>query len=392
MENGMTVDASALRRQAAADIRAWDAIADHRTGTEGDRETADWLAGAVRREAAAPALDTFPLARWALRRCAVEIGDVVVSGVPMFDSAASGPAGVSAPLSSLPTASGIGLGAVGPAAGTAANRAFQHARRGNAQALVVVAKMNAAVPGLALQNADSFAAPFGPPVLQVATEHEGWLCDAAQRGETARVIVDVAKEDALGCNVIARIPGVAKRGELAPLVVTTPKSSWWTSTAERGGGIAVWLALLRHFAHQPPQRDVCFLATSGHELGHLGLEHHLRQHPRLAEARAWLHLGANFAAKGSRVRLQTSDADLRSLARGAMAQADALPEDETPPGQRPGGEVRNIYDLNGRYVSLLGTNAWFHHPDDRWPATIDVDATVRLVQAMIAVAAGLSQA
>ena len=389
----MTIDAGALRQQAAADIQGWDAIADHRTGTEGDRKTADWLVDAAGGEAASPVLDTFPLARWALRRCTVEIGAVVVSGVPMFDGAASGPAGVAGPLSSLPTAGGIGLGAVGPAAGAAANTAFQDARRGNAPALVVVAKMNIAVPGLALQNADSFAAPFGPPVLQVATEHEDWLQGAARRGETARVTVDVAKEDALGCNVFACVSGVAeRRGELAPLVVTTPKSSWWTSTAERGGGIAVWLALLRHFARRPPQRDVCFLATSGHELGHLGLEHHLRQHPRLADARAWLHLGANFAAKGSRVRLQTSDADLRSLAGGAMAQADALPEDETPPGQRPGGEARNIYDLHGRYVSLLGTNAWFHHPDDRWPGTIDVDATARLAQAMIAVADGLSQA
>lgn len=388
----MTVDAGALRQQIATDIQGWDAIADHRTGTEGDRDTADWLVGAARRAGASPALDAFPLARWALRRCTVEIGAVEVSGVPMFDGAASEPAGVAAPLSPLPAAGGIGLGFVGPAAGNAANAAVQDARRGNAQALVVVAKMNAAAPGLALQNADSFAAPFGPPVLQVATEHEGWLQDAAQRGKTARVTVDVAKEDALGCNVVARIPGVAERGELAPLVVTTPKSSWWTSTAERGGGIAVWLALLRHFAQRPPQRDVCFLATSGHELGHLGLEYHLRQHPRLAQARAWLHLGANFAAKGSRVRLQTSDADLRSLAHGAMAQAAALPADETPPGQRPGGEARNIFDLNGRYVSLLGTNAWFHHPDDRWPATIDVDATARLVQAMIAVADSLSQA
>lgn len=388
----MTVDAGALRQQIATDIQGWDAIADHRTGTEGDRDTADWLVGAARRAGASPALDAFPLARWALRRCTVEIGAVAVSGVPMFDGAASEPAGVAAPLSPLPAAGGIGLGFVGPAAGNAANAAVQDARRGNAQALVVVAKMNAAVPGLALQNADSFAAPFGPPVLQVATEHEGWLQDAAQRGKTARVTVDVAKEGALGCNVVARIPGVAERGELAPLVVTTPKSSWWTSTAERGGGIAVWLALLRHFAQRPPQRDVCFLATSGHELGHLGLEYHLRQHPRLAQARAWLHLGANFAAKGSRVRLQTSDADLRSLAHGAMAQAAALPADETPPGQRPGGEARNIFDLNGRYVSLLGTNAWFHHPDDRWPETIDVDATARLVQAMIAVADSLSQA
>ena len=389
----MASEGSALRRQAAEDIQGWDAIAEHRTGTDSDLQTAEWLAEAARREGTAPGLAAFPLARWTLRRCVVEIGAKVVAGVPMFDGATTGPEGVAAPLSLLPATGGIGLGAVGPAAGGSANGALFAARRGDAQALVAVAKMNAAVPGLALQNADSFAAPFGPPVLQVATEHEGWLRDAAGRGETARVTVDVVKEDALGHNVSLRIPGAAERGsELAPLVVMTPKSSWWTSTAERGGGIAVWLALLRHFAQRPPARDVCFLATSGHELGHLGLEHQLREHPRLAEARAWLHLGANFAAKGSRVRLQSSDAVLRSLALGSMAQAGAPPADETAPGKRPGGEARNIYDMGGSYVSLLGTNAWFHHPDDRWPKTIDMDATAHLVEAMIAVADGLSAA
>ena len=389
----MASEANALQRQVAEDIQSWDAIADHRTGTEGDRQTAEWLADAARRVGGAPELAAFPLARWALRRCVVEIGARNIAGVPMFDGAATGPEGVAAPLSLLPAAGGIGLGAVGPAADEATNRALLAARRGNAEALVAVAKMNAAVPGLALQNADSFAAPSGPPVLQVATEHEDWLRGAAQRGETARVIVNVEKEDALGYNVALRIPGSAeRRSELAPLVVMTPKSSWWTSTAERGGGIAVWLALLRHFARRPPARDVCFLATSGHELGHLGLEHQLREHPQLAGAHTWLHLGANFAAKGSRVRLQSSDAALRSLAHGAMAQAGAPPADETAPGKRPGGEARNIYDMNGSYVPLLGTNAWFHHPDDRWPGTIDVDATVRLTEAMIAVVHALSQA
>ena len=389
----MASEANALQRQVAEDIESWDAIADHRTGTEGDRQTAEWLANAARRVGTAPELAAFPLARWALRRCEVAIGARNIAGVPMFDGATTGPEGVAAPLSLLPAAGGIGLGAVGPAAGGSTNQAFLAARRGNAEALVAVAKMNAAVPGLALQNADSFAAPFGPPVLQVATEHEDWLRGAAQRGKTARVTVNVEKEDAVGYNVALRILGSAeRRSGLAPLVVMTPKSSWWTSTAERGGGIATWLALLRHFARRPPARDVCFLATSGHELGHLGLEHQLREHPQLAGAHAWLHLGANFAAKGSRVRLQSSDVALRSLAHGAMAQAGVPPADETAPGKRPGGEARNIYDMNGSYVSLLGTNAWFHHPDDRWPGTIDVDATVRLTGAMIAVVHALSQA
>ena len=133
-----------------------------------------------------------------------------------------------------------------------------------------------------------------------------------------------------------------------------------------------------------------FVATSGHELGHLGFADYLQRYPRPAQAKAWIHLGANFASRGASVRLQSSDEELRQLALAAMAKAEAPPADEVPPGQPPGGEARNIFDLGGRYVSLLGTNAWFHHPDDRWPDTVDVDMAARLVQAMLEVADGLA--
>lgn len=52
-------------------------------------------------------------------------------------------------------------------------------------------------------------------------------------------------------------------------------------------------------------------------------------------------------------------------------------------GERPGGEARNIHDLNGRYVSFLGTNAWFHQEDDRWPETVDVAQTVRVAPRVV---------
>jgi hypothetical protein len=64
----------------------------------------------------------------------------------------------------------------------------------------------------------------------------------------------------------------------------------------------------------------------------------------------------------------------------------------TPLGERPLGEARNIYDGGGHYVSLLGNNGLFHHPDDRWPEAVDLDRTLALNQAMLEVVDRLARA
>ena len=367
----------------AADIEGWDAIDDHRTGTAGDRQTSDWLAGRVRDAGAGPRRDDFELSRWALETCTIDIDGTVVEGVPLFDGGTTSSDGIDGDLGPLGSAATIGVGAFGHAAGKA-NDALAAARRSDDHgAVVAVSRMDRSVPGLALQNANRFNDPFGPPVLQVATEHGPWLDAAAARRATARLTAHVTRERATGSNVFCRVPG--RDPTLAPLSVVTPKSAWWVCTAERGGGIAVWLALLRHLAAGRPARDVLFIATSGHELGHLGFEHYLANTPR--GSHGWIHLGANFAAVDSRIRLQASDAELMASARGTLS-AHGVPESTTTPlGERPGGEARNIHDRGERYVSLLGSNRWFHHPEDRWPATVDLDRTERLARAVLAFAA-----
>ena len=373
----------------AADIEAWDAIDDHRTGTAGDRQTSDWLAERVKSAGLEPRRDDFALSRWVLEHCALEVDATVVEGVPLFDGGTTGPEGVVGGLGLLEEGlsnGGIGVGAFGNAAGEA-TRALAAVRRSNdCRAIVAVSKMDERVTGLALQNADRFSEPFGPPVLQVATEHERWLLEATSVGATARLTAHVTRESAMGSNVFCRVPG--RDPALAPLTVVTPKSAWWVCTAERGGGIAVWLALLRHFAADRPTRDVVFIATSGHELGHLGLDHFLatKNTPR---SRAWIHLGANFAAVDSRIRLQASDAELMDMVQRALSTHGVTVSSTTPLGERPGGEARNVYDLGERYVSLLGSNRWFHHPDDRWPDTVDLSNTERVAQAVLAIATRL---
>ena len=382
-------DMAELREQVAADIRGWDATLDHRTGTAGDAATSEWLAGLVREAGAEPELQTFRFDRWVPGDCAVAVNGRRAEGVPLFDGGMTGPSGVEGVLAPLPGCGGICVGKIGNGAPEGANGEFAAARAaGHCPALVAIAAMDAEVPGLALQNADRFVDPFGPPVLQVASEEGDWLLEAASRGEAACVVVDVALEPASASNVVARIPG--RDPSLAPVVVMTPKSAWWTCTAERGGGIAVWLALLRHFAGNRPRRGVVFTANTGHELGHTGLDHFLREEPGLAKgAHVWIHLGANFVARGSERRLQASTEELQGLAERAMAEHGVSPDSIRSPGQRPFGEARNIFDIGGEYVSWLGSNRWFHHPEDRWPDTIDVGVAERMVAAAVEIAKGV---
>lgn len=374
-----------LAQRIAADIRAWDGIGEHRTGTAGDHQTAAWLLDCFRQAGVGARRSAFALRRWQPRQCAVTVDERTVTGVPLFDGGTTGGQAVSARLATLPCDDAcVGVGVIGEGE----NAVAPARRRGKHPALVAITKTNARVPGLALRNADRFTTPFGPPVLQVGSTCEAWLRAAAARGKAAQVIVDVDLEPAEGVNVQARIEG--RDPSLPPLLVITPKSSWWTSTAERGGGIALMLALAHRWVAEQPRRGVVFVATSGHELGHLGLEHFLRGNTELAAgAHAWIHLGANFAAAGSRLRLQASDDALFALARQALAEAGRPPADTTPVGERPGGEARNIHDLGGRYVSFLGTNAWFHHADDRWPETVDVGQTACVAQGLFAIANAL---
>ena len=51
---------------------------------------------------------------------------------------------------------------------------------------------------------------------------------------------------------------------------------------------------------------------------------------------------------------------------------------------RPFGEARAIFDGGGSYLSLLGGNGLFHHPDDRWPGSVDLDTLEKLVDAFVA--------
>jgi len=219
-------------------------------------------------------------------------------------------------------------------------------------------------------------------VLQLSSTEKEWLTGLATAGSEVRLVAHAERAKAQATNILATVRG--RRPELPPVVVMTPRSGWYQAVAERGGGLACWLEILQAVAEAKPERTVRFVASSGHELGHLGLDAFLHDEPALIKsASAWLHLGANVGAANGRTRLQSSADDIETLAVNAMQAAGARIDARVPRGTVPGGEARNIHVGGGRYVSLLGSSPYFHNPFDLWPQAVDLDAVLKYAAATV---------
>jgi hypothetical protein len=168
------------------------------------------------------------------------------------------------------------------------------------------------------------------------------------------------------------------------VVVMTPRSSWWQSTSERGGGLVCWLETLRALTANPPASDVIFTANTGHEIDHIGLDDFVERRPGWETRATWIHYGANIGAVGSRLTIQSPHDDLREL---TVARLTAVGQTPTlgDKANVPTGETRDIHLKGGRYLTLVAapaSNALFHLPQDRWPHAVDVPAIASIAEGM----------
>jgi hypothetical protein len=378
-----------VQQRIGAVIRAYEEQGFHRTGTDVDRLSGEWLANEVRRIGAEPALEEFSLSRVDPVAATLAVNDRKIEGLPLFDGAFTGADGVSGRLGDLESDAPIGLVELAPnAAETGALGAAR--RQGRHQAIVAVTR--GARAGLCPSNADSFVQPYGPPVLQVASEEASFLTACARQGAQARLTAHVERVPAKAFNVVAVVPG--QQTGAAPLVVMTPRSGWWECASERGGGLACWLEIMRAMCAARPVRDVVFLASSGHELGHLGLESFMARRPALArDAKAWIHLGANIgAAQGPGNLLQASDDEMEALLAGAMTKVGLRIDRRHARGAVPLGEAKNVHHGGGRFISVIGSNDMFHNPRDRGAEMIDVGVIARFAGVFAAVGTSLAGA
>ena len=73
-----------------------------------------------------------------------------------------------------------------------------------------------------------------------------------------------------------------------------------------------------------------------------------------------------------------------------MTRAGTGELQRVPRGTVPAGEARNIHLGGGRYVSLLGSNPFFHSQADRRPAAVDASAVARFAAAVADVVVSLA--
>lgn len=345
-------------------IRAYESFGIHRTGWPGDDEAAAWMRDELATAGIDAELERFAFPRVELRAARLTWPDGSADGVPLYDGGFTPPGGIDGTLVEAGSDDLFGNIAVAAENDPAfVQRAVYERVEELEEAGAVALILPRADPDgdIAVLNAQRIDTPFALPVLQLGTSDARTLGSAVFLGYEATVAIEGERLQSRATNVVATLPGAD--AQAAPVGIMTPRSGWFTCASERGGGIAILLALAEALMGMPDRRrTVHLVASSGHELNHYGLGAYLAARPGSeSEAVAWLHLGANIGASTGPVRAESVDASLHALAESSLAAAGVERYEMI---EVRGGEASNIDRAGGRYISFRGGNDFFHSPND----------------------------
>jgi len=215
-------------------------------------------------------------------------------------------------------------------------------------------------------NVDQSSRAWPVPVILVAPKDRAVLDAAEKAGSEVTAEIAGAYKDALTSrNVVARLD----RGKDKWLVVSTPVTSWFTSTCERGPGIAGFLAMARLAARRFTDVDVLFVATAGHEIGHGGMSQFMtRGAPRPKETVVWAHFGSSLACREQVAKAVLSSTSLAPLVDRTFAGIQATRLN----GDKAGvGEMRDVQGAEfPNFFGMAGSHLYFHTPLDNL-STVD---------------------
>jgi hypothetical protein len=373
-----------LEQRVAAVIQTYDAQGNHRTGTEVDNASAQWLAGETRNLGVRATPEPFTLSRVDPQLSYLRIGDRRIDGVPLFDAGLTAVEGVRGRLGPLGSDAEIGLAETTPfrlmdPIGNEERNQVAEARQSRHKAVVLLTRGSRA--GLFLMNAPAFTRPFGPPMLQVSSRESEWLKEQAETREEATVVVHAKRTAARAFNVTAKIAGI--KPTLAPIVVMAPRSGWWQCASEQGSRLACCLEAMRVLAARRPARNCFFVALSGHELGYLGMDAYLKSRADLIKrARAWVFFGSSIGEPRQANLIHASDDALEQWTVAAMEKEGLTVNGKAPHGSTARGETGAVQQGGGRFVTLACGSDVYHNVADRWPEAVDVVNLARYARAL----------
>jgi hypothetical protein len=369
-------------------IRRFESLGVHRTGWPADDQTSKWLKEELSAVGVASEIERFQFPRVEHRSAAITIAGQRIEGVPLYDAGFTDYGGIDGELcedtdtdifGKIVIATSTELGVPEWNGFAISDRIDEMAEQGVVGLVIPHGDRDGQI---ALRNALRIERPHVLPVLQVAPRDTRSLKAALVIGGEGVLEIDGERLRSNASNVIATIEGVNPK--LEPIGIVTPKSGWYTCAAERGGGIAIFLALAESLAAMgTPPRTIHLLASSGHELDFAGIRAYARVHrANITGAAAWLHLGASIGAREEpRPVTATSDDELHQLTEAAVATAGVVPTLVRDPGPSMGGEALIISELDTRYVSFLGGHAYFHSPSDTVDQAFDAEHVARWAHA-----------
>jgi hypothetical protein len=365
-------------------IRAYEAFGNHRTGSTSDDASANWMRDLLHAAGASPTLERFSFPLVEYRHTRLVTPDGSVEGVPRYDAGFTpGGGGVAGELVELGSGDPFGNIVVTTENDSAFNqasagRSIEDLEEAGAIGLVIVtADPKGAVTVL---NATGLSHPRSLPVLQIGSRESRRLASSLLMHSEVRLEIDGDRLQSRARNVVATLPGTEP--ELPPVGVMTPRSGWFTCASERGGGLAILIALAEVFANEPHRRTIEFVASSGHELNHHGLESYLRARAGIEKkAHAWLHLGANIGSSTGPTRAESMDDALLAQATAALTAEGARFEVT----EARAGEAQNIARAGGRYISFRGVNEYFHSPNDVFDLACDAEQVAAAGRAALAI-------
>lgn len=384
--------ADTVEQRVTTVIQAYDGQGNHRTGTEVDKISAEWLAGEVRQLGVTPSLEPFSLSRVDPQSCYLHVGSRRIGGVPLFDAGFTDSEGVRGRLGLFGSSAEIGLLEIGPFK-LAAPRAEHEgpisvARHSAHKGLVLLTRGRR--PGLFLSNALAFRSPSGPPMLQVSNTESEWLKQLGKNGAQAVLVAQIKRTTAQAFNITAKIAG--RDPTLAPLVFMAPRSAWWQCVSEQGCRLALWLEAMRVLASAKPARDCLFVAFSGHELGVLGMDAYLESRQNLIKrAQAWIFFGSSIGAPQQPSLIHASDEALERWTIAAMESEGLAVNERAPHDSAARGEAIVIQRGGGRFVTVACDSDVYHSVADRWPEAVDVAELARYARAFANGALQLAQ-
>lgn len=239
-----------------------------------------------------------------------------------------------------------------------------------------------------LYNRALEAPPFSAPLVMVGPSDFVSLRQAL--GADLSLTFPPPAEAVSSPTLIAQTRGFARRARR--VVISTPRTGWFACGAERGPGIALLLALAARAARQDAV-GVMLVATTGHEIGHLGMAQFLETTaPPPEDTTLWLHLGACIAAQrdsyATPFPAQQSVLAAPALEPEARAAFTALGYTAFPLAEQSTGEGGEVLRAGyGVVRALAGLHPSLHTPQDTG-AAVDPAALAAVGEALWAMVVG----